>query len=126
MRLAVPAALVALVASSPAFATGTIHCEGAARDAPEIYLSVGRGVGSTIQQMSLSSGNYRFTTGENPTSPVISQSWLDDRELKIDVVDHNVENYVARISGRRAGEDRYRVTHSFRGRTHAMNCTLED
>jgi hypothetical protein len=126
MRLAAPTALVAMVASSPAFATGTIHCVGAARDAPEIYLSVGRGVGSASVQMSLSSGDYQFTTGENPTSPVVSQSWLDDRELKVDVVDHNVEHFVARLSGQRAGEDHYRATLTFRGRTYEMTCTFED
>ncbi len=126
MRIALPIALVLLMAGAPALATGTIHCESTERGAPEIYLVVGRGAAAAISQMHLSGPAGEFTTGANASSPIVGQSWLDERELKVDVVNHNVEYHIARLIGRRAGENLYRATLRYRGRTHAMSCAFED
>lgn len=126
MKRAVPIALLMLLGASPALASGTIHCESAERGAPEIYLVVGRGAGAAITGMHLSGPAGQFTTGAGPNSPAVSQSWLDARELKIEVVDRNAEYHVARLIGRRAGENLYRATLRYRGRNHAMACEFED
>jgi len=126
VKLAVPIAIASLLSAAPAFATGTIHCETSVRDGPEIYLVVGRGAAGSVTQMHLSGSAGQFTTGNGPTAPVISQTWLDRQELKVDVIDHNAEFHVARLIGRRAGENRYRATLRYRGRTYPMICAFED
>ena len=125
VRLAFVLIAAALIPAAPALATGTIHCSSTERGAPEIYLSIGRGAGAAIVQMSLSGPAGQFTTGAGPRAPIVSQSWLDERELKIEVIDHNVEYPVARLISRRAGENLYRGTLRYRGRTHAMTCESE-
>jgi hypothetical protein len=126
VKPALPIALLALLSASPAFASGTIHCSSTERGAPEIYLVVGRGAGAAITGMHLSGPAGQFTTGAGAGSPAVSQSWLDERDLRIEVVDSNAEYHVARLIGRRAGENLYRATLRYRGRTHAMSCAFED
>ena len=125
-RFAFALLAAALIPAAPALATGSIHCSSTERGAPEIYLSIGRGAGAAIIQMSLSGPAGQFTTGAGPRAPIVAQSWLDERELKIDVIDHNVEYHIARLISRRAGENLYRGTLRYRGRTHAMSCEFED
>jgi len=126
MKPALPIAVATMLWTAPAFATGTIHCETNVRDGPEIYLVVGRGAAGSVTQMHLSGSAGGFTTGNGPTAPAISQTWLDQQELKVDVIDHNAEFHVARLIGRRAGENRYRATLRYRGRTFPMICAFED
>ena len=124
MRKLFLAALL-LLPATPAFATGTIHCR-VGNAGPEIYFVVGRGAASAISQMTLRDGPRAFTTGVNAGSPAIAQSWLDARELKVDVIDSNAEFHVAQLRARRSGAGRYRGTLTYRGGRHAITCEFED
>jgi hypothetical protein len=126
MKVATLIAAASSFAASPAFATSTIECTSPARARLGFHLSVGSGPGQAVSSVHMVDAGTEFTTGLNRTSPVLAQSWLDDRELKFDIIDSNVEHYVARVSTRKARRDTYVGTLRYRGRVYRLTCTWQD
>ncbi len=125
--MAVAAAFATAFAAVPAHATGTVLCRSPDRAGLEIYLVVGFLAGPVISQARIVDGTEEITTGENERSPRVAQSWLSERELRLDVTDWNLEAFVARLNAnsRRDGGP-YQGTLVYRGRTHRLTCESED
>ena len=127
MRLALPFGLAAMLCAAPAHATGTILCRSADRAGLEIYLVIGHGAGAMIAQARIVDGDEEIATGEAQPNPRIAQSWLDDRELRLDITDWNLEAFVARLRGNsRTSGGPYVGTLQYRGRSLRLTCTSED
>ena len=107
-------------AASPALATGTIVCTAAQWPGLDLALVVSEGVGG-VTQATISNGGEEITTGVGQEAPVIAQAWIDERELKVDIVDANVEARIARLNTRRHG-GAYSGTLIYRGRTVQVRC----
>ncbi len=120
-------AALAAFAASPALATGTIHCRSSLQPDLELYLVVGYGADPMISQARLIDGSQTLVTGHEPDTPRIAQGWLDDRDLRLDIVDSNLENSIARLLAvRRGPTGRYAGTLRYRGRTYSMTCRSEE
>lgn len=127
MRPAIPIAVLALLAATPAAATGTIHCRSQLTPDLQLYLVVGHGAEPMIAQARLIDGNQTIVTGDGPESPRMAQAWLDDVDLRLDIVDANHENTIARlIATRRGPTGRYAGSLRYRGRTYSITCRTEE
>jgi hypothetical protein len=126
MRLASCIAAVLLAAASPAFATGTILCRSTISPSagPSLSLSVGNGLGQGVSQARLTFGSESFTTGSGG-APVISQSWIDNEILKLDILDANFDAHLGRLDTRRLRGLSYVGTFLYRGRTWRVRCDEE-
>lgn len=118
------AALTLACAATPAFATSTIMC--AARDWPglDVAIIVGHGAAGAVAQVTISLGGEEITTGVGDNPPMIAQAWIDENELKLDIVDANAEHRLARLVTRRRGRA-YVGTLLFRGQTIRVRCGEE-
>jgi hypothetical protein len=126
MKVATLLAAATLFAAAPTFATSTIECNAAGRARLGFYLNVGSGPGQAISGVHLFEGRTEVTAGLNRTSPAIAQSWIDERDLRLDLIDSNAEHYVARLNARKTRQDTYVGTLVYNGRTYPMTCTWQD
>jgi hypothetical protein len=127
MRIALPIAALAALAASPALATGTIHCRAQLQPDLELYLVIGHGAEPMIAQARLIDGSRTLVTGDGPDSPRMAQAWLDDVDLRLDIVDANHENTIARLLAvRRGPTGRYAGSLRYRGRTFAVTCRTDE
>jgi hypothetical protein len=128
MRLAtILAAAAGLTAATPALATSTILCQStiSPTDGPALSLVVGTGLGTGIIQARFELDRIRFATGEGPGAPVIGQGWIDERSLRLDIVDANAEGRIVRLDARRRSGSDYRGTLIHAGRTWRVRCSEE-
>jgi hypothetical protein len=122
MRIASCIAVVLSFAATPAFATGTILCRSTTSptDGPSLALTGGRGTG--IVRARLTQNGAGFTTGAGAGAPVIAQAWVDDWQLKLDIVDANADGRIARLDTRRRAGSSYTGILIYRGRTWRVRC----
>jgi len=123
MRLASCIAASLLSVASPAFATSTILYRSTVspNDGPQLALVVGSGEGIGIVQARFALGDTSLVTGQGADAPAISQSWLDDHSLRIDIVDASAERRLVRLDTRRRGTD-YLGILIHEGRTWRVRC----
>jgi hypothetical protein len=118
------AAAVLAAAASPAFATSTILCTAPDWPGLDLAIVVGHGAAGAVVQATISVGGEEITTGLGENAPVIAQAWIDEDELKVDVVDANAEHRLARLDTRRRGL-LYSGVLAYRGRTIRVRCGEE-
>ncbi len=123
MRLASCIAALLCASAAPAFATGGLFCQPVSNPGagPALRLVLSRGDAMAVIQAHLTQDGAAFSTGREGGAPAISQGWIDDRLLKLDIVDANAERRIARLDARRAGED-YVGTLMLDGRTWRVRC----
>ena len=127
MRIALPVALSLLFAASPVLATGTIHCRSQLQPDLEVYLAVGYAGDASIASARLIDAGRVLQTDDLPDSPRLGQSWLDDQDLRVVIVDSNHENVLARLLATRRGPTgRYAGSLRYRGRTYAVSCRSDE
>jgi hypothetical protein len=127
MRYAACIAAALLGAASPVVASSTISCRSTISPAngPELAISVGSGAATGIFQARFTFGDEHYTTGEGAAAPAIVQSWIDDRQLKLEIADANAETIVTRLDTRRRAGNDYLGILSHRGRTWRVRCSEE-
>lgn len=119
MRTASLSAAAALfLVAPPAFATSTFACTSRSWPGLDVAIVVGA---TGVDQATISLGGEEIST-VGPDGPRIGQSWMDGNELKLDIVDANADQRLARLVTRRQG-DAYAGTLHFRGRTIRVRCT---
>lgn len=120
MRPASCFAAITFAMASPAFATSTILCTSRAWPGLDVAVVVGS---TGVFQATISLGGEEISTvGEN--GPRIGQAWIDENELKLDIVDANADQRLARLDTRRRG-GAHVGTLQFRGHTIRVRCTEE-
>lgn len=126
MKLSVVSvAAAALFAASSASATSSIFCRTTDRPELELDLSVGHPP-LAIAGATLRNGSRTLTTGDGQSRIVIAQSWLDDQELKLDLADSNVENFIARLRTRKVRDGVYAGTLRHGERTLEVICSFDE
>ena len=123
MRSAAAAFVTAalLASATPALATGSASCRGTVNPEITLDLVIGHLVGPVVAQARFGDGSV---TGDGGAT--ISQSWLDEQALHVDIVDASGSSYVARLRSWRPSE-RGDYTGSLRygGRQYRVRCRVE-
>ena len=116
-----------LCTATPALATGTIGCRStiSPTDGPQLWLTIGNAPGSGVLQARLEQTGRGFTTGEGQGAPVIGQSWLDRRSLRLTVIDANAETEILRLEAWKRTGWSYFGTLRYGGRSWRVRCSEE-
>ncbi|MFN3725091.1 MAG: hypothetical protein ACK4SZ_02175 [Allosphingosinicella sp.] len=110
-----------LVGASPALATSSASCRGTVNPDITLDLVIGHMVGPVIAQARFGDGTVTGNGGA-----MISQSWLDEQALHLDIVDSNGSRYVARLRTTRPSErGQYAGTLRYGGRQYQVRCRIE-
>ena len=97
MRLAFLAIPLALLAATPARATGGLLCSTAGANPIQVQLVIGHTAVSSVVQARL--------TDKGADVPVaIAQAWLVENELRLDLTDPNAERHELRLLAKRKGD----------------------
>lgn len=125
MRTASLAAVSALfLAASPAFATSSIHCRTRGHG-PDIWLTVPNERGAGISGATITQGREEIVTGQTRGGPWISQSRLDEGELRLRVAPGGNRNVILVVTALRRGTP-YVGTAVWRGRTFPVRCYWDE
>src|SRR5687767_4922537 len=119
-------ALPALFAATPAFATGGFDCR--TTDGSNILMSgtIGRVIGAPLVAAHLRIGDQPTlsTTDPEPRFAIV-RSWIDAREIRVDLADPGAERFEAQLRARimtRGGATGMLVRG---GVTHPVRCEVE-
>lgn len=89
--------LLALVAATPAYATGGLTCSTAGPSAIELNLVIGHNAVPAVIQA-------RLTDNGREVAVSLAQSWIERGHILVDLVDPNVEHHELRLSVRAKGD----------------------
>lgn len=114
-----------LLASTPAFATGGFDC--LTTDRSDIMLSgtIGRVVGTPLVAAHLRIGERTLGTTDPEAQVAIARSWIDEREIKVDLIDPQTERFAAQLRARIVRSGRATGTLVRDGVTHPVRCEVE-
>ena len=97
MRIAVPIAMLACLAASPALATQGLRCAPERGAGPVLNLTLGSGTGPVVVGATLVEAKViRSTIGEGAALG-LAQSWIDGTHLWLDLTDANAMRYEAKL-----------------------------
>ncbi|WP_114954449.1 hypothetical protein [Sphingosinicella terrae] len=118
-------ALPLLLVASPALATGGFDCR--ATDGSGIMLSgtIGRVITSPLVAAHLRLGDRTLATTDADPEIRIGRSWIDERELRVDLVDADAMRFEAQLRTRIGGRGRGAGTLVRNGVTHPVRCEVE-
>jgi hypothetical protein len=125
MRLSLLAALALLCAATPALATGGYVCRTSGAEPIELAVVTGHAVAPVIVQARLTERDQTLSTADEPPRIAIAQSWVDDSEVRLDLVDANAERYEARLRIKPTGNLRAAGTLLRNGKTYRVRCEGE-
>jgi hypothetical protein len=98
MRHAVSAALLALLAASPAFATGGYTCRPVSGAGPVVSMGFGHAISSPVFVAQIQEGKRTLLASNDPKHPLrIGQSWMDRQYLWLDVIDAQATRFEAKL-----------------------------
>ena len=117
-----PALLMLTLGASPATAGIAFACS--TTDGSEITLSVSVGHGEvphlTMLTMTFDDGGYT-NYGDDPKVQ-IGQSWLDDTQMMMDIVEPESRDLLFALRTRLTDGDDYTGTISYKGKRHPVAC----
>lgn len=118
------AAAVLLMSAAPALASAGFDCE--TTDGSNIVISgnMARAIAAPLNSASLQVGGETLSTTADPPQIVVGQSWLDREELRVDLVDPQLERFEAQLRVRFDAEGEATGTLIRNGRTHPVRCEM--
>ena len=125
MRYALIAAVAALTAAAPALATGGFECRATDGSGLRISGVVGHGIASPLGAVQLIEGRRMLSTADARPAIAIGQSWIDSREIRLDLVDPQGLRYEAQLRTSRMLRNQGTGTLIRNGRRHPVRCTTE-
>lgn len=122
MRPAVPIAAALLFGATPALASASFECT--TTDGSNIIIAgnMARAISAPINRASLEIDGRTLSTATEPPQILVGQSWLDADELKVDLVDPQMERFEARLRVRIDAEGEATGTLIRDGRSHPVRC----
>ena len=126
-RSLIPAlfALPLLFAATPALATGGFDCRATDGSGLAIAGTVGHTLAAPLVGARLQVGEQRLsTTDENPQITV-GRSWIDEREIRVDLVDTNATRFEAQLRARIDARGEATGSLVRDGISHPVRCELE-
>jgi len=121
MRWAWIVAMAALW-GGPALATSGYGCEAEGKPV-SIEILIGHAIAPVVVQVRLNDGEKSWSTADEPAPIRILQAWIDDRELRLDLVDGDTSRYEARLRVRLADDMSAKGTLERGGATYRLRCS---
>ena len=114
-----------LFAASPALATGGFDCR--TTDGSNIAISgtIGRVVGAPLVAARLRIGEQTLSTTDAEPRIVIARSWIDTREIRVDLADPQMERFEAELRARTRRDGTATGSLLREGVRHPVRCELE-
>ena len=124
MKRAVLVVTPLLLAASPAFATGGFNCRADDGSGLALAGTVGHTITSPLVGARLELGGRILSTADAQPQIAIGRSWIDDREIRVDLIDSQALRLEAEL---RATRDRrgWRGTLTRDGARRQVICTVE-
>ena len=114
-----------LLAATPAFATGGFDCRTTDRSGIRMSGTIGHVAGSPLVAAQLHLGSRRLsTTGPEPQA-AIGRSWIDSREIRVDLIDAQATRFEAQLRARIMTRTGATGTLARDGETHPVRCEIE-
>jgi hypothetical protein len=118
----------AVLLAAPASATGGYVCRPVSGAGPSLAVVTGHGVAANAVAATIRDGRRQLSTSGPNAALTIAQSWIDDHDLRIDIVDRNVVRYEARLRARfvqpgRGGRAVGTLTRN--GRVQRVRCEVD-
>ena len=114
MKRLLLAALPALIAATPAGATGSLICNTAGAKPIEVQLVFGHTVVSSVFQARLDDRGRAIPV-------TVAQAWAEPNDIRVDLVDPNAERHELRLRVKRRG-DRYEGSIWRHGKRRWIRC----
>lgn len=126
MKLKALLALAALIGvAAPAAATGGYSCATTGAAPLRLAIVTAHGVVPVVAQVRLTERGRTLSSAAPRAQLLIAQSWIDTRELKLDLTDTNLQRYEARLRARITGPLTAVGTVTRNGATRPIRCTIE-
>ena len=125
MKRALLLAMPLLLAASPALATGGFDCRTTDRSDMVMSGTIGRVIGTPLVAAHLRIGDRTLATTDPEPEITIVRSWIDAREIKVDLADPQAERFVAQLRARIGARGRGTGTLVRDGVTHPVMCEVE-
>lgn len=123
MKRASILAIPLLALSTPAVATGGYSCRTPGPKPIHLSIVTGHGVAPMIAQVRIVEGAKIWSTAGPDPSLAILQSWIDERELRLDIVDPKLRTYQAQLRTRMMNSSTATGTLLRNGVKHHIRCT---
>lgn len=111
-------ALVTIATAAPALATESLTCAAPGKNAPMVGLAIGHAAEPGV-------ANAYFQVGDQEIKVAVSQSWLDDDKIWVNLGDPDLMEVLVKL--RASGPpNRLRGTLRYKGKTYKVRCDFED
>lgn len=114
-----------LLAAAPALATGGFDCRATDGSGVALTGTVGHLLTSPLVAARLKAGGRTLSTSGEAPEIMIGRSWIDAREIRVDLVDANAIRFEAQLRARIGARGNAIGTLRRGGTTHPVRCTLE-
>lgn len=116
--------LAGLAFAAPAYASAGLYCE-AKGDGPALSLVITRGLPGGIFGATLDHAQESRTTMGEDAPLVLVQSWIDERQILVDLGDKDVTEYVAKLRAKPIRDEGAVGTLEYKGRKYPVRCSGE-
>ena len=116
---------IALFVPGPALATGGFDCRTTDGSGITVGGTLGRGAGNPLVGARLRLGDRTLSTSDEQPQIAVGQSWIDEREIRLDLIDPQGLRFEARLRARIAPRSGATGTLLRDGRSHPVRCTVE-
>jgi hypothetical protein len=124
-RKALLAVACLIGAAAPAAATGGYSCATTGAAPLRLAIVTAHGIVPAVAQFRLTEGGRTLSSAAPGAQLLIAQSWIDSRELKLDLTDPAFQRYEARLRARITGRLTAAGTITRNGITRPIRCTIE-
>ena len=123
-QLCLALALIAtLCLAGPARATAGLFCQPTGKGGgPTLSLVITRGLPGGIFGATLDDGKESRTTMNEGSPLALVQSWIDERQIMVDLADRDITHYVARLRARPVRDEGAVGTLEYNGRKYSVRC----
>lgn len=112
------AALVLLIGAAPAAATQGMTCSAPGENTPSVGLAIGHAAEPGV-------ANAFFWDGKEEIKVGVSQSWLDDERIWVNLGDPDLMEILVKLRATGA-PNRMRGTLTYKGKTWKVKCDFDD
>lgn len=118
-------ALPLLLAASPALATGGFECRTTDDSGIRVVGTIGHVIASPLVTAQLHLGDRTLSTAGEAAPIAIGRSWIDSREIRVDLVDAQATRFEAQLRARIMTRNGATGTLVRNDVSHPVRCDVE-